>query len=551
MSTSHTLVLGGIRSGKSEFAETLLTGTERVAYLATAPSRQDDVGWRERVAAHLRRRPEHWTTEEYGADPSAVGPRLSGAKPDETLLVDDLGGWLAAVLDRADGWRDPRVADDQIDALLSGLTGCPAARVVLVSPEVGLSVVPATESGRTFADELGRLNRLVASIVDEVTLVVAGQPVPLKGGPDAGRSARAARRRDATPAAAGAPGAEVLVGAVATPTTVDASGAPTIGPALDLPMPDETSAAAATAHLGGLDFPGAGLGALASVVTLAGGTQRHAVPRPWEDVRVLVLHGLHAGGAAAGDDPDAAARQLDNAHRGIGVLALLAADADASVRTVECPPAAPMEEADALTPDEVAESLAIGWRLADSAADEGTDALVLGALGVGSEAAAVATCVLAAGGEPAALLDRVTAANGHIDDNAWMVRCLAVRDALHRVRGRPRDPHTMLANVGGGDIAVATGVILGATFRRTPVFIDGPVGIAAALVARDLAAQTRHWLALPDHGGHPLVRYGGDTLGLTPLLHLRLRLGEGGTSLAALPLLRTALTLARGTPTAP
>jgi nicotinate-nucleotide--dimethylbenzimidazole phosphoribosyltransferase len=177
--------------------------------------------------------------------------------------------------------------------------------------------------------------------------------------------------------------------------------------------------------------------------------------------------------------------------------------------------------------------------------------LVLAALGTGQEAAAVALSTLTAGGEPAALLDRVVSASGSINDVAWMTRCVTVRDALHRVRTRPRDPRSLLAMVGGGDIAVATGIILGATYRHTPVLIDGPVGIAAGLAARDIGPQSRLWLNLPDHGGHPLVRFAGDVLGLHPVLHLRMRLGEGTTALAALPLLKAALTVAAGTPDRP
>jgi nicotinate-nucleotide--dimethylbenzimidazole phosphoribosyltransferase len=199
----------------------------------------------------------------------------------------------------------------------------------------------------------------------------------------------------------------------------------------------------------------------------------------------------------------------------------------------------------------VTEALSTGWRLAETAVDEGTDVIVLGALSVGAEAAAVAVTALASGGEPAALLDRVTVAGGTIDDNAWMGRCLAVRNALQRVRTRARDPRSLLAMVGGGDIAVATGVLLGATFRHTPVLVDGPVGVAAGLVARDLAPQTRHWLFLPDNGAHPLVRFAGDVLGLTGLLHLKLRLGEGTTALAALPILNAALQVAAATSATP
>jgi adenosyl cobinamide kinase/adenosyl cobinamide phosphate guanylyltransferase/NaMN:DMB phosphoribosyltransferase len=535
MSTSRVLVLGGIRSGKSEFAEELLADADPVAYLATgAPAdADDDAQWADRIAAHRTRRPGRWTTEEFGTDPYGLSLRLSGAKPGEALLLDDLGSWLTAVLNLADGWGDPHAADDAIDALASGLADCAAARVVLVTPEVGLSVVPATEAGRTFADALGTLNRVVAQQADRVALVIAGQPTWLKG---------PTRATHARPPAAGA---------AASPSTVDTSTTGTDLTNLPLPMPDESTAAESLLHLQNLDFAGSGLGTLTDVVKFAAGAQSAAVPAPWERVRLLLLRGVHEGAAAAGDRPEAVERRLAQAHEGTGAVALLAAATQAGVETVTCPPSAPMEERDALDDEAVDEALALGWRLAEAAVDSGTDALVLGALGIGSEAAAVAVTALSAGGEPAALLGRVVDASGHVDDNAWMARCGAVRDALHRIRSRPRDPRSLLATVGGGDIAVATGVILAAVSRQTPVLIDGPVGVAAALVARDIGAQTRHWLMLPDHGGHPLVRFGADVLGLTPVLHLRLGLGEGATALAALPLLRAALALAAGNPRTP
>jgi NaMN:DMB phosphoribosyltransferase len=122
---------------------------------------------------------------------------------------------------------------------------------------------------------------------------------------------------------------------------------------------------------------------------------------------------------------------------------------------------------------------------------------------------------------------------------------------MHRIRQAPRGAKDVLAEVGGGDIAIATGVLLGAAARRLPVLVDGPVGIAAALVARDLASQTRHWLLLTDDGGQALVRQGADVLGLTPVLSLGLDLGEGANALATLPLLRTAVGLAAASPVHP
>src|SRR4051812_40962129 len=143
MSNARVLVLGGIRSGKSAFAESLLASADQVTYLATAGGADPgadpagDPGWSARIAAHRDRRPSTWVTEEFAADPYGLALRLSGAKPGESLLVDDLGGWLTAVLDTV-GWSDPTAADDAITALVDGLADS-AAEVVLVSPEVGLS----------------------------------------------------------------------------------------------------------------------------------------------------------------------------------------------------------------------------------------------------------------------------------------------------------------------------------------------------------------------------------------------------------------------------
>jgi nicotinate-nucleotide--dimethylbenzimidazole phosphoribosyltransferase len=210
-----------------------------------------------------------------------------------------------------------------------------------------------------------------------------------------------------------------------------------------------------------------------------------------------------------------------------------------------------MEHGPALAADEVESALRFGWRLAEEAVDSGVDLIVLAACGTGTEAAAAAVLAAGAGAEPSTVLGRVVTPGGRIDDAAWMRRCAAVRDAMHRTRESPRGAKDILAELGGGDIAIATGVLLGATARRTPVLLDGPVGVAAAIVSRDLAGQARHWCLLPDHGGDPAVRHGAEVLGLQPLFDLRLDLGEGATSLAALPLLRAALSLAASLPAHP
>ncbi|MBQ1034494.1 bifunctional adenosylcobinamide kinase/adenosylcobinamide-phosphate guanylyltransferase [Micromonospora sp. C97] len=575
------LVLGGIRSGKSEFAESLVTDAPVVRYVATAPEGDpEDTEWATRLAAHRARRPGSWTTEETTEDPRRLADVLASAETNETVLVDDLGGWVTVLLD-----PDHQPADDvaTIAELAEAIRGC-AARVVLVSPEVGLSLVPTTPLGRAFTDALGAANRAVADACDAVVLVVAGQPVWLKSVAAATEPAAPATEPAATVTMATAAGTEPGAASLAdteptpevqlpdvlthtppatpTPEPGDAWAAPTmalpmvatglvIQPGMELPMPDEYAGPQAVDRLATLDVPGAGLGVLDRVVGFAAATQGTSTPAAWGSVRVLLLHGDHAGGASAGTVAGESARRAAQARAGQGALARLAAESGASLQVVDTPAAAPIEDQPALTPEQVESALRYGWRLAEQAADAGVQLLVLGACGAGTEAAAAAVLAATAGAEPPAVLGRVITDSGEIDDAAWMTRCAAVRDALHRTRRSSRGAKDILAELGGGDVAVATGVLLGATARRVPVLLDGPVGLAAGMVSRDLAGQARHWCLLADHGGHPAVRLAADVLGLTPLLDLRLDLGEGANALVALPLLRSVLALAAALPVHP
>ncbi|HZN84680.1 MAG TPA: bifunctional adenosylcobinamide kinase/adenosylcobinamide-phosphate guanylyltransferase [Mycobacterium sp.] len=173
----RTLVLGGIRSGKSQWAETAIaesTGAgQPVRYLATGAIPDGDADWSARIAAHRARRPPHWSTIETVDVPTQL--RSDAATP---TLVDDIGGWLTAAMDRRGAWTTGSVAADVAD-LLDAVEAFPSP-LALVSPEVGLTVVPHTASGRRFADELGSLNQRLAALCDRVVLVVAGQPLTVK-----------------------------------------------------------------------------------------------------------------------------------------------------------------------------------------------------------------------------------------------------------------------------------------------------------------------------------------------------------------------------------
>ena len=175
------LVLGGARSGKSRFAErraaSIAQDPSDVTYVATARPAQGDRDFDERIAAHVERRPAQWTTvDELDLVDYLAAPR-SGV-----TLVDDLGTWLTHAFDEL-AWEEPPTEKTQrlVDGIESFREG--NRHLIIVSPEVGLSVVPDTRAGRLFQDSLGALNEHIASAADEVFLIVAGLPLTLKTPP--------------------------------------------------------------------------------------------------------------------------------------------------------------------------------------------------------------------------------------------------------------------------------------------------------------------------------------------------------------------------------
>jgi adenosylcobinamide kinase / adenosylcobinamide-phosphate guanylyltransferase len=178
---SVTLVLGGARSGKSRYAESLLRGQPTVIYVAPGPLPDDsDPEWAERVSLHKARRPAEWSTIET--------TDLAGAirEADHPVLIDCLSTWLTHLIDDIDAWQDRRRASAHLESetarLLDALRSA-TVDVVLVSNEVGSSVVPGTASGRMFRDDLGRLNAAVSAASDHVALVVAGRVLDLSDCP--------------------------------------------------------------------------------------------------------------------------------------------------------------------------------------------------------------------------------------------------------------------------------------------------------------------------------------------------------------------------------
>lgn len=173
-----TLVTGGVRSGKSRYAESLLTDAGAVTYIAPGrPADEGDPEWAARVAGHQLRRPAGWTTVET----HDVSAALSAS--DQAVLVDCLGTWVTATVDEFGTWDQPLAEwqgsfDERLDALVAAWQGR-IGETVAVTNEVGWGVVPDYRSGRLFTDLLGRTNQAIAAVSDRVVLVVAGRTLVL------------------------------------------------------------------------------------------------------------------------------------------------------------------------------------------------------------------------------------------------------------------------------------------------------------------------------------------------------------------------------------
>lgn len=164
-----TLVLGGARSGKSAYAESLFGGASRPVYLATAQI--GDTEMSERVRLHQERRGPAWTTVEEPLDlPGALGRHSTPGRP---ILVDCLTLWITNLM-----LGDADVAGET--RRLIGILPSLAGPVVFVANEVGLGIVPDNALARAFRDHAGHANQALAARCQRVVFVAAGLPMLLK-----------------------------------------------------------------------------------------------------------------------------------------------------------------------------------------------------------------------------------------------------------------------------------------------------------------------------------------------------------------------------------
>ena len=572
---TRTLVLGGVRSGKSGVGEALLAEHSEVRYIATGPTLTSDAEWVARVEEHRRRRDERYTTVET----TDLTAELS-TTPDVATLVDDLGNWLAADIDATNGWESPIDRSDRTEQLCAAISAV-TADLVIISPEVGLAPVPSTAVGRAFQDELGALNSAVAAVCDRVLLVVAGRVVELPADFPAPEAQTAQQQRspqkpaapDVAPTAAATASAVAITAAATAPKAPDtataASGSMSESPKVDatdaevfdhIDRPDESVAQAARDRQLTLTKPAGSLGRLEDLSVWIAACQGVCPPRSIEQANVVVFAGDH-GVAQAGVSaypPEVTAQMVANIASGGAAVNVLARQSGATVHVVDMsvdadtPPevsrykvrrgSGDLRVTDALTIAEARASIAAGRAIVDDLVDSGADLLIAGEMGIGNTTPAAILVGTLTRHEPVEVVGRGTG----IDDLGWMRKTAAIRDGMRRGRRYIHDPLALVAAVGGADIAAMAGFLAQAAVRRTPVILDGVVVTAAALVAAELAPGAVSWWVAGHRSVEPAHTFALEHLDLEPILELRMRLGEGSGALMALPVVSSSVEILRG-----
>ncbi|WP_292965293.1 nicotinate-nucleotide--dimethylbenzimidazole phosphoribosyltransferase [Novosphingobium sp. UBA1939] len=303
------------------------------------------------------------------------------------------------------------------------------------------------------------------------------------------------------------------------------------------PAADATALAAAAERNGQLTKPPGALGRLEDVAIWIGGWQGRAQPRI-DHPQVVIFagnHGVTAQGVSAFPS-EVTVQMVANFRHGGAAINQLARLHGAEVEVVALEldrPTADFTESPAMTEGETVAALQAGW----NAVNPKADILVVGEMGIGNTTAAAALAAASFGGTGA---DWVGPGTGV--DAAGVARKAAVVDiALAHHAGQLDQPFEILRRVGGREIVAIAGAIVAARHARVPILLDGFIGTAAiAPLARGNAAITDHCLA-----GHCSAEPGHrrllDRLGLSPLLALDMRLGEGSGAAVAAQIVRAAL----------
>lgn len=320
----------------------------------------------------------------------------------------------------------------------------------------------------------------------------------------------------------------------------------------------------ATTRLGGLATPAGALGQLGELSVWVSATQGVCPPVPVSRVRAVIFAGDHgvsdhgvsaypkqvtpamvhtflagrAGVSALARQHGVALRVLDigvdNDLDGVDP-AVLAAVQEFKIRRSS----GAIHLEDALTPAETDRALSAGAVVAHQEISLGAQLLLTGDMGIGNTTPAAAL-IAASLGLPAT---EVTGRGTGVDDTALLHKQQLIQQAVDRIGDRADDPLETLTALGSADLAASVGFLVTAARAGVPVLLDGVISVACALIADRLAPGAVAWFAAGHRSPEPAQSLALDKLGLSPILDLGMRLGEGSGAVAAVPLVRSAALL--------
>ena len=324
---------------------------------------------------------------------------------------------------------------------------------------------------------------------------------------------------------------------------------------------DAAAVAAARARQDTLTKPRGSLGVLEDVsVQLAGlaGQCPPPLPAPAAIAVFAGDHGVHAQGVTPWPQ-EVTAQMVANFLAGGAVINALAAQSGTEVMVVDIGVAADLDAVPglqvrkirrgtrdmtrepAMTRDEALAAIEVGITVARELVAAGARCLLTGDMGIANTTASATLIAAFAGAAPGDVTGRGTG----IDDAMLAHKVDVVTQALTQHRPDPADPVGVLAAVGGFEQAAIAGYVLGAAAARVPVVLDGVIAGAAALAAQALAPDSPAAMIAGHRSAEPGASVALDALGLSPLVDLDLRLGEGSGAVLALPIVQSAARVLR------
>jgi nicotinate-nucleotide--dimethylbenzimidazole phosphoribosyltransferase len=312
-------------------------------------------------------------------------------------------------------------------------------------------------------------------------------------------------------------------------------------------------------------LPSGSMGELQTLSKWLCSVQGICPPNNFRRARVVIFAGDHgvAERNVSALAPASTLERLAEVRAGTAAVNILAEIADAGVRIEDISVDADDDQRsgehrirrssesidvmDAMAEHEAIQALHAGLAIANDEVDSGADLLIAGDLGRGSTSVAAALISVLTEIEPVRVIGR----GSGIDDDAWMRKASAVRDARRRAWPYRDRPIELLATAGGADIAALAGFLLGAAARRTPVLLDGVVVAAAALIANELNWRSARWWQAGQRSSEPGYQLAMQHLALTPILDLGVSGGSATGALLAVPVLRAAARLLSELPVPP